>query len=158
MIWKRTRYKEKLKEKNSKENLFRLQNLQEFFQVAKSYENSTDHPTLEDFLDSITLQVNEEQDVSNSVSLMTVHASKGLEFPVVFIIGMNEEIFPHKNSLLDEGGLEEERRLAYVAITRAKKLLYLTYCKVRGAYNSGDWLGASRFIEELPQEAVQYVA
>lgn len=158
IVWKRTRYKEKLQEKHSKENLSRLQNLQELFQVAKSYENSTDNPTLEDFLDSITLQVNEEQDVGNSVSLMTVHASKGLEFPAVFVIGMNEEIFPHKNSLLDEGGLEEERRLAYVAITRAKKLLYLTYCKLRGTYHTDGWMAASRFIEELPQEAIQYVS
>lgn len=158
IVWKRTGYKEKLKEKNSKENLSRLQNLHELFQVAKTYENTVENPTLEDFLDSITLQVNEEQDIGNSVSLMTIHASKGLEFPVVFVIGMNEEIFPHKNSLLDEGGLEEERRLAYVAITRAKKLLYLTYCKLRGAFNSNEWMAASRFIEELPQEAVQYLA
>lgn len=157
IIWKRTAYKEKLKAKKSNENTSRLENLKELEGVGKLYETTNENPTLEDFLDGVTLNTNSDGAVHDSVSLQTIHSSKGLEYPVVFIVGMNEEIFPHKMNSETPDGLEEERRLAYVAITRAKKLCYMSYAKVRNTYGGTTFLAPSRFIEELPKEAVTFL-
>lgn len=155
IVWSRTGYMEKLKQQKSEETMARLDNLAELKRVATFYEQNTEDASLEDFLEGITLQTSDDKEAKGEhVSLMTVHASKGLEFPVVFVIGMNEEVFPHKNSFEIEEGLEEERRLAYVAITRAEKLLYLSYAKSRLMFGMPQRLAPSRFLAELPKEAI----
>ena len=143
---------ELLKEKNL-ENEIRLENLEEFKSITKNYENEYGEISLDDFLNEISLvsDVTEHTDGNNKVSLMTVHAVKGLEFDYVFIIGMEEGIFPHYNSI-NEGtneAIEEERRLCYVAITRAKKNLWIINCKKRLLYGQTNSNPPSRFIDEI---------
>ena len=143
---------ELLKEKNL-ENEIRLENLEEFKSITKNYENEYGEISLDDFLNEISLvsDVTEHTDGNNKVSLMTVHAVKGLEFDYVFIIGMEEGIFPHYNSI-NEGtneAIEEERRLCYVAITRAKKDLWIINCKKRLLYGQTNSNPPSRFIDEI---------
>ena len=117
-----------LEAEKSLEAEVRLENLEEFKSITKSFEEREGLVSLEDFLLEISLisDVEEYKDDPNRISLMTVHSVKGLEFDHVFVIGMEEGIFPHSNSFIEEGGLEEERRLCYVGITRAKKKLHLT--------------------------------
>ena len=158
IVWTRTGYMRKLKESKTDENRARVLNLKELKRVTKYYEEHEEDPSLSDFVEGIILQTSDDRESDGDfVKLMTIHASKGLEFPVVFIIGMNEEVLPHKNSIHEEGGLEEERRLCYVAITRAEKLLYMSYSKVRNMYGGQQWLEPSRFLEELPKEAIEQV-
>jgi DNA helicase-2/ATP-dependent DNA helicase PcrA len=158
IMWKRTAYKERLKDKTTKETLGRIDNLKELEGVAKLYESTTEDPTLDDFLDGVILNTASDATASeDTVNLMTIHASKGLEYPVVFIMGCNEEILPHKMSMDTPDGLEEERRLAYVAITRAKKLSYMSYAKVRTTYAGTQTMNPSRFIDELPKEAITFI-
>ena len=101
------------------------------------------------------LDQQEQEEESNRVQLMTLHAAKGLEFPVVFIMGMEEEILPHRNSM-EGGNVEEERRLAYVGITRAKQLLTFTLARHRKQYGEVSQTTPSRFLDELPQELLQW--
>lgn len=143
----------------------RIENISEFINIARSYIDDDNGPCdLEGFLDRVSLMTDLEQKNvgdSNVVTLMTVHGSKGLEFPVVFMVGMEEGIFPHRRSLLEDvagnstAGLEEERRLCYVAMTRAKRLLILTSCKNRMTF--GDWeeMEPSRFLSEIPDSCVR---
>lgn len=159
IVWERSGYVDKLKAQQSEENAARLDNLKELKRVAVFYEQNTEAPSLEDFLEGITLQTSDDKEANGEhVNLMTVHASKGLEFPVVFVVGMNEDVFPHKNSFDIDGGIEEERRLAYVAITRAEKKLYVSYAKVRSMFGSQVWLAPSRFLKELPKEAIEVLS
>ena len=135
------------------ENEIRLENLEEFKSITKNYEEEFGEISLDDFLNEISLvsDVTEHTDGSNKVSLMTVHAVKGLEFDYVFVIGMEEGIFPHYNSI-NEGtneAIEEERRLCYVAITRAKKDLWIINCKKRLLYGQTQCNSPSRFIDEI---------
>jgi len=95
------------------------------------------------------------QEGESAVTLMTVHTAKGLEFPVVFMAGMEDSIFPHANSMFDPEGLEEERRLAYVGITRARERLYLTYAHTRSLYGTTQYNPPSRFLGEIPEEHVE---
>lgn len=138
------------------EDEIRLENLNEFKSITKSYEEEYGSATLSDFLDEISLvsDMTEHQDGSNRVSLMTVHSVKGLEFDYVFIVGMEEGIFPHYNAINDGGNsaIEEERRLCYVAITRAKKELYITSAENRMLFGSTSRNLPSRFIEEIDKK------
>lgn len=140
------------------EDEIRLENLNEFKSITKSYEEEYGSATLSDFLDEISLvsDMTEHQDGSNRVSLMTVHSVKGLEFDYVFIVGMEEGIFPHYNAINDgsSSAIEEERRLCYVAITRAKKELYITSAESRMLFGSTSRNLPSRFIEEIDKKYI----
>lgn len=149
-------YIDSLKAENTIESATRLENLDEFLSVTKRfddhYEPEDDESSqLNDFLAEVSL-LSDQDDIENNdnqVTLMTLHAAKGLEFPVVFLIGMEEGLFPLSRSLMDEGQLEEERRLAYVGITRAQKELYLTNAYSRMMYGRSQNNPASRFLDEI---------
>ncbi len=138
------------------EDEIRLENLNEFKSITKNYEEEYGSATLGDFLEEISLvsDMSEHQDSSGRVSLMTVHSVKGLEFDYVFIVGMEEGIFPHYNAINDGSlsAIEEERRLCYVAITRAKKKLYLLSAKMRMLFGNTSSNKPSRFINEIDRE------
>ncbi|MBE9563368.1 MAG: UvrD-helicase domain-containing protein [Proteobacteria bacterium] len=137
----------------------RLENLVELANAAEQFgqHNRNDSSLLIDFLDHAALEAGEGQSKSNDcVQLMTLHSAKGLEFEVVFLCGLEEDLFPHKNSL-DDFNLEEERRLCYVGITRARKLLYLCHSNSRFRYGERNNCIPSRFIEEIPEELINKV-
>ena len=145
-------YSEMLKNKKDLENENRLENIKELLNAMKEFDN------LESFLEHVALATSLDQDwKGEKVNLMTMHASKGLEFDIVFLPGWEEGLFPHQKSIEEKGenGLEEERRLAYVGITRAKRLAKISFSMNR--YYQGDWMDsmASRFIDELPDEHVK---
>lgn len=148
--------KDEYKEKTI-ENESRLENLEEFKSIARNFEDYNPGATLEEFLIEISLisDAKEASDCDEVVTLMTMHAVKGLEFDVVFITGLEEGLFPHSNSMFDESELEEERRLFYVAITRAKKVLYLTNARSRMLFGQIKSNLPSRFIEEINQEDIE---
>lgn len=129
----------------------RLENLEEFKSVAKSFEDEMGVVSLDDFLLNVSLITdnNDFKEDNNAVSLMTIHAVKGLEFDYVFVVGLEEGLFPHQNSMFSEEELEEERRLCYVAITRCKKKLYLSNARMRLMYGSEQVYPISRFINEI---------
>ena len=141
------------------EDEIRLENLNEFKGVTKSYEEEYGSASLEDFLEEISLvsDITEHQDSDGRVSLMTVHSVKGLEFDYVFIVGMEEGIFPHYNAINDgsNSAIEEERRLCYVAITRAKKKLYITSADTRMLFGNTSRNMPSRFINEIDKEYIE---
>ena len=134
----------------------RLENMDEFLGAVKEFEMAADEPTLGSYLENVALITDLDQSASTAkhITLMTVHSSKGLEFHTVFISGLEEGIFPSARSMQDPGRLEEERRLAYVAITRAKENLYISYATQRMLYNQLNMNALSRFIDEIPKELV----
>lgn len=142
-------------QKETEENLARLENLKELRSVA------TEFPNINDFLENVALVESiknsdrSHTSAANRVTLMTLHAAKGLEFPIVFIVGMEEGLFPHSRSLMDSQQLEEERRLAYVGITRAKEVLYLTYANSRLYFGEKLSNPPSRFIMDIPENLIQ---
>jgi DNA helicase-2/ATP-dependent DNA helicase PcrA len=139
-------------QKESEENLARLENLKELRSVA------TEFPDINDFLENVALvEAGPRKQTKNAVTLMTLHAAKGLEFPVVFIVGMEEGLFPHSRSLMDTGQLEEERRLAYVGITRAKEVVYLTYAGSRLYFGERISNAPSRFIMDIPENLLENI-
>ncbi|MDX9875580.1 MAG: 3'-5' exonuclease, partial [Spongiibacteraceae bacterium] len=138
----------------------RVENLQELVAAAQSFEPEDESvPPLHAFLDTAALDAGEHEaaEFEDSVQLMTLHSAKGLEFPLVIIAGMEENLFPHKMSLEEAGRLEEERRLCYVGITRAMRKLYLTYAESRRLYGSDNYHTPSRFLREIPAELIQEV-
>ena len=144
-------YSEMLKNKKDLENENRLENIKELITAMKEFDN------LDSFLEHVSLATSIDQDwEGQKVNLMTMHASKGLEFDVIFLPGWEEGLFPHQKSLEEKGesGLEEERRLAYVGITRAKKVLNISFAMNR--FYQGDWIDsiASRFVDEIPDNVV----
>ncbi len=143
-----------LLEGNPEEVLSRIENVEEFKSKAKEYEEKVENPTFEGFLDNISLvsDVDNYDQNQNAVVLMTLHSAKGLEFPVVFMCGMENGLFPSFMSEMEEGGIEEERRLCYVGITRARKKLYFTYAKQRTLYGKTEARMVSRFVSEVPDE------
>ena len=151
--------KEELTKEKTLENEIRLENLEEFKSITKNYEEEFGEISLDDFLNEISLvsDITEHTDGTNKVSLMTTHAVKGLEFDYVFIIGMEEGIFPHYNSIMEgtNDAIEEERRLCYVAITRAKKDLWIINCKKRLLYGQTQCNAPSRFIAEIDQKYIE---
>ena len=148
-----TGYSDALEAERTIEAQGRLENLEELVGVGREYDATADEPSLEEFLQQIALFSDQDalQDDQGVVTLMTLHNAKGLEFPVVFIIGCEEGVFPHSRAI-ESGDLEEERRLCYVGITRAKRELSMTFARTRNLYGSRDWNVPSRFIDELPAE------
>ena len=143
--------KKELESEQSLESEVRLENLEEFKSITKAFEEKEGLISLEDFLLEISLisDVEEYKDDPNRISLMTVHSVKGLEFDNVFVIGMEEGIFPHMNSLMENMALEEERRLCYVAITRAKDNLHLVNARRRTLFGKEQVNPVSRFMSEI---------
>lgn len=144
-------YAAELEREKTIEAKTRLENIQEFVSVAAEYEKENPGSDLSEFLSTLSLvtEKSEEQDLSNAVTLMTVHGAKGLEFPIVFVVGLEERLFPTGRAFDDESDMEEERRLMYVAITRAEKQLFLSSAKTRTLYGNVNRCIKSRFIEEL---------
>ncbi|WP_100012502.1 DNA helicase PcrA [Lentibacillus sediminis] len=157
----RTGYQEMLKNEATLESQSRLENLEEFMTVTKDFEEAAEEDkTLVAFLTDLALIADidkvdaEEQENEPKITLMTLHAAKGLEFPVVFLIGMEENVFPHSRSMFEEDEMEEERRLAYVGITRAEQELYLTHAQMRTLYGRTNMNPVSRFIHEIPEHLI----
>jgi DNA helicase II / ATP-dependent DNA helicase PcrA len=148
-----TGYMEALEAERTIEAQGRIENLQELVGVAREYDAAADEPSLGEFLQQIALFSDQDalRDDEGLVTLMTLHNAKGLEFPVVFMIGMEDGLFPHARAL-DEGDVEEERRLCYVGITRAERELYLTHARSRAIFGSRDMGLPSRFLDEVPAE------
>ncbi|WP_296218915.1 DNA helicase II [Pseudomonas sp. UBA2684] len=139
----------------------RIENLEELVSAARTFDNNEDDELspLQAFLSHASLEAGDTQAAENedSVQLMTLHSAKGLEFPLVFLVGMEEGLFPHKMSLEEPGRLEEERRLAYVGITRAMRQLVITYAETRRLYGSETYNKVSRFVREIPPPLIQEV-
>jgi DNA helicase-2/ATP-dependent DNA helicase PcrA len=155
-------YREMLKAEKSLEAQSRLENLDELLSVTKSFEESSEDKTLVAFLTDLALvadidSMDDDDEKSDAVVLMTLHSAKGLEFPVVFLIGMEEGVFPHSRSLMEEAEMEEERRLAYVGITRAEQTLFLTNAQMRTLFGRTNMNPASRFIKEIPVDLLEGV-
>ena len=141
-------------EQESKDDLtagLRLDSLMEFKSAAQTYEEKDGLVDLGGFLEHITLvaDMSQHRESGDEITLMTIHAAKGLEFDVVFLVGMEEGIFPHSMSFDEEDGIEEERRLCYVAITRAKEILYMTNTRSRVLYGKVSSNPPSRFLKEI---------
>lgn len=150
-------YMAELEAEKKPENETRLENLKELLSVAKDFAKSEDTPNLENFLSQVALV----SDIDNAdlederVTMMTLHSAKGLEFPIVFMTGMEEGLFPHSRTLMNESEIEEERRTCYVGITRARRKLYLTNAKIRTIYGRSVCYPQSRFLSELPEETLE---
>ena len=153
-----TGFREALKQEQDGED--RLQNVEELLRAARDWEEE-EGGSLADFLDSVALTARAEEpqgEVSTeAVTLMTLHNAKGLEFPTVFLVGLEENLLPHRNSLNRLEDLEEERRLFYVGITRAQERLYLSYAEERETYGKREFTRPSRFLEDIPQELLKEV-
>ena len=151
---KKSGYTKALENENTIEAENRIENLDEFLTVAIEFEEEFAENGLSDFLEGITLSsdIDNLEDEEESVTLMTLHSAKGLEFPVVFLVGMEEGIFPGYKSISEPRELEEERRLCYVGITRAKENLFLTCSKQRTIFGSTSYNPVSRFLSEIPEE------
>lgn len=135
----------------------RVENIREFFGVVDEFSVQHEGAGIPEFMEWVALRadIDSMADAERSVTMMTVHTAKGLEFPIVFVAGMEDTIFPHANSMFEESGVEEERRLAYVAITRARERLYLTHAYQRALYGLTQYNPASRFLGEIPEEHVK---
>lgn len=153
-------YIEALRAERTEEALSRLENLQELLNVTAQYDATTEAPELGDFLEGVALvaDVDGLNESGDAVTLMTLHAAKGLEFPVVTMAGMEEGVFPHSRSLQDDTQLEEERRLCYVGMTRAREELNLYYAQRRSVYGQPNFNRRSRFLEDLPNRLLDEVS
>ncbi len=154
----RSGYLAALEAERTIESRGRIENLEELVGVAREYEAAADEPSLSSFLQEISLYSDQDAlldaDESGQVTLMTLHNAKGLEFRAVFVLGMEEKIFPHSRSL-EENSVEEERRLFYVGMTRAKERLTLLHAARRSLYGRTDANLPSRFLDELPAQGVE---
>ncbi|KEQ25339.1 DNA helicase PcrA [Paenibacillus tyrfis] len=156
-------YREELKRENTIESQARLENIDEFLSVTMDFEKRNEDKSLVSFLTDLALiadidSMNQDPEAGKQgVVLMTMHSAKGLEFPVVFIMGLEEGVFPHSRALMDNEELEEERRLAYVGITRAEEELFLTCARMRTLFGRTTANAPSRFLQELPQELLETV-
>ena len=149
-------YVDMLKADPSQEALSRLENLQELINVTSEYDATAEEVSLGGFLESVALvsDVDSLTDESNAVTLMTLHSAKGLEFPVVFLAGLEEGVFPHSRSLGHDDQLEEERRLCYVGMTRTREELHLLHAHRRSVYGTPNFNMRSRFLDDIPVELV----
>ncbi|MMZ48390.1 ATP-dependent DNA helicase PcrA [compost metagenome] len=160
-VLKRTEYREELRREGTLEARSRVENIEEFLSVTMEFERTNEDKTLVAFLTDLALVADidkldeTEEDKGNAVVMMTLHSAKGLEFPMVFLAGMEEGIFPHSRALFEEVEMEEERRLAYVGITRAEQELFLTRALMRTLYGQTKMNAPSRFIEEIPEHLIQ---
>jgi DNA helicase-2/ATP-dependent DNA helicase PcrA len=157
----RTGYIESLEQSSDLQDASRIENLEELVSVAREYDGNHEDGTLADFLEQVSLvadadQIPEGDDHGGLVTMMTLHTAKGLEFPVVFLTGMEEEVFPHQRSLTNAKELEEERRLAYVGITRAEQRLYLTRAIARMWWGRPSFHKESRFLGEIPAALIEW--
>ena len=156
----RTGYVRMLQEKNDMESRGRLENVQELASSIMGFlENEPENPTLAGFLDEVALytDLDSQADSDNCVTLMTMHSAKGLEFPCVFVVGMEDGLFPGNRAMGDEEEMEEERRLCYVAMTRAKEKLTLTNTRQRTLYGRTSPAMPSRFLKEIPEENMEWL-
>jgi len=147
-------YVDALAEEHTMEARTRIENVQELLSVTEQFQTNVENPTLSAFLEQVALisDIDILDESGNAITLMTLHAAKGLEFPVVYIVGMEEGLFPHRRSLDDREELEEERRLCYVGMTRARKELIFSYAHQRRLMGQLTGSDMSRFIREIPQE------
>jgi DNA helicase-2/ATP-dependent DNA helicase PcrA len=156
-VLQETGYENELIQERDSEGLSRLENVKEFISAAREFETANEGADLADFLENIALvsDLDNMETDGSAVMLMTLHSAKGLEFPVVFLVGLEEGLFPLSRSVENPDELEEERRLCYVGLTRAKKLLYLSYSQRRSMY--GDMFSCipSRFIREIPEDLLE---
>jgi DNA helicase-2/ATP-dependent DNA helicase PcrA len=158
-VLERTAYRDELIREGTIEAKSRLENIEEFLSVTLDFEKRNEERSLVAFLTDLALIADidvvdreNESAEKNAVILMTMHSAKGLEFPAVFIVGMEEGIFPHSRTFIDEEEMEEERRLAYVGITRAEKQLYLSAARMRTLFGKTSMNAPSRFLDEIPEE------
>ena len=165
LVLKKTGYSAALAAQATLESQARIENIEEFLSVTKNFDESPDNPSDESGLDKLSRFLNDlaliadtdDGDTESSeVTLMTLHAAKGLEFPVVFLVGMEENVFPLSRASEDEDELEEERRLAYVGITRAEKILYLTNANSRMLYGKTNYNQPTRFLREISSDLLDY--
>lgn len=153
-------YLDALKAEKSIEAQSRIENIEEFMSVTKNFEDTNVDKSLIAFLTDLALvadidKLDDDGNQADAVVLMTLHSAKGLEFPVVFLIGMEEGVFPHSRSLMEEAEMEEERRLAYVGITRAEQQLFLTNAQMRTLFGRTNMNPPSRFIKEIPEDLLE---
>lgn len=155
-VYERTGYRAHLEKDEKAED--RQANVGELVSGAKNYHDNTENPTFDDYMDNIALvsDIDNYDEELDACVFMTMHSAKGLEFPVVFLLGADEGIFPSFMSIYDESELEEERRLCYVGITRARKKLYITGAFSRTVYGKTSPYQKSRFVEEIPEEVYEY--
>jgi len=144
-------YLDGLKQDRSEDSISRLENLQELVRVTQQYDETAEEPSLFGFLEQIALiaDTDEIEETGDAVTLMTLHSSKGLEYPVVFMIGMEEGVFPHSRSIGNDLELEEERRLCYVGMTRAREELHLLHSRRRSMYGAANFNRRSRFLDDV---------
>ena len=156
-VLENTNYRKLYLEENSIENQSRLENIEELKSVVKEFELNSEDKTLSAFLQNATLSTDMDEKIKNDnyVSLMTIHSSKGLEFRAVFLVALEEDIFPSSRSILEESKLEEERRLCYVAITRAKEKLFMTRSTMRLLYGKTNCNIISRFVGEIDTNFIE---
>ena len=154
LILDKTGIKQELEKEETLESVVRLENLEEFKSITKNFEDRYGLISLEEFLNEISLvsDIEEHKDQTDVITLMTIHSAKGLEFKYVFLVGLEEGVFPHSRSLYDEEELEEERRLCYVAITRAREKLWLVCANKRMLYGNDNYNPPSRFINEIDDD------
>ena len=154
LILDKTGIKQELEKEETLESVARLENLEEFKSITKNFEDRYGLISLEEFLNEISLvsDIEEHKDQTDVITLMTIHSAKGLEFKYVFLVGLEEGVFPHSRSLYDEEELEEERRLCYVAITRAREKLWLVCANKRMLYGNDNYNPPSRFINEIDDD------
>lgn len=155
-ILDRTGYLAQLEESTDPQDQARSENIGELLSVAKDFQDTNPNGTVEDFLEQVALvnDVDSFEQEESKVTLMTLHAAKGLEFPIVFLGGLEEGLFPHSRTLMNPEEIEEERRLAYVGITRAEKELYISNATTRTVFGRTSSYLPSRFIDEIPEELV----
>ena len=155
-ILDRTGYLAQLEESTDPRDQARAENIGELLSVAKDFQDTNPNGTVEDFLEQVALvnDVDSFEQEESKVTLMTLHAAKGLEFPIVFLGGLEEGLFPHSRTLMNPEEIEEERRLAYVGITRAEKELYISNATTRTVFGRTSSYLPSRFIDEIPEELV----
>ncbi|MBC7287039.1 MAG: exodeoxyribonuclease V subunit gamma, partial [Armatimonadetes bacterium] len=158
-VAERSGYIEWLRSSARADQQAKAENVEELVNMAAAFEARYPSADLAAFLEQVALMtdIDEAGDLGDSVTLMTLHAAKGLEFPVVFIVGMEQGILPHERSLSSDDEMAEERRLCYVGMTRAKERLYMTYCYSRYIYGRREWRIPSVFLSELPDDAVHYL-
>ncbi|MFD2116940.1 DNA helicase PcrA [Paenibacillus yanchengensis] len=164
-VLEKTDYKAELHRENTLESQARVENIDEFLSVTLDFEAKNEDRSLVAFLTDLALIADidsmnnnpddAEQVAEEAVVLMTMHSAKGLEFPYVFIVGMEESVFPHSRTFMDDEEMEEERRLAYVGITRAEKQLYLSCARMRTLFGRTNYNEPSRFLKEIPTELLQ---
>ncbi|MBR5486667.1 MAG: exodeoxyribonuclease V subunit gamma, partial [Phascolarctobacterium sp.] len=155
-VMTKTGYLEELENSKSAQDQSRVENLKELLSVAEDFSKGEEEDNLENFLGRVALvsDIDDAELGEEAITLMTLHSAKGLEFPVVFLVGMEEGIFPHARTLMDEEEIEEERRLCYVGITRAERTLFLSHARMRTVFGHTVSYPPSRFLKEVPRNLI----